>query len=62
MKEREKGEGKKNPFPLSHSISYREATNNDIPSIANVIALAFEEHRGKLEPLSSSLLCSSLPC
>jgi ribosomal protein S18 acetylase RimI-like enzyme len=33
----------------------RDATNDDIPEIANVIALAFEEHRGILEPPSSSL-------
>lgn len=33
----------------------RDATDDDITNIANVIALAFEEHRGKLEPPSSSL-------
>ena len=33
----------------------RSATNNDIPVLASVIASAFEEHRGKLDPPSSSL-------
>jgi ribosomal protein S18 acetylase RimI-like enzyme len=33
----------------------RDATEDDIPALANVIACAFEEHRGKLEPPSSSL-------
>ncbi len=33
----------------------RAATDNDIPDIANVIALAFEEHCGRLTPPSSSL-------
>ncbi len=36
-------------------IQLRNATDKDIPAIANVIALAFEEHRGKLELPSSSL-------
>jgi ribosomal protein S18 acetylase RimI-like enzyme len=37
------------------NVQLRDATNNDIPNIANVIALAFEEHRGRLNPPSSSL-------
>jgi ribosomal protein S18 acetylase RimI-like enzyme len=37
------------------NIQLRNATDDDIPEIANVIALAFEEHRGKLNPPSSSL-------
>ncbi len=36
-------------------IQLRDAINDDIPEIAKVIALAFEEHRGKLQPPSSSL-------
>lgn len=37
------------------NLYLRDATNDDIPTIANIIALAFEEHRGKLQPPSSSL-------
>jgi ribosomal protein S18 acetylase RimI-like enzyme len=33
----------------------RDATKDDTPALANVIALALEEHRGKLSPPSSSL-------
>jgi ribosomal protein S18 acetylase RimI-like enzyme len=33
----------------------RPATHTDIPEIAKVIAAAFEEHRDKLDPPSSSL-------
>jgi ribosomal protein S18 acetylase RimI-like enzyme len=33
----------------------RSATPTDFPAIATVIALAFEEYRGKLDPPSSSL-------
>jgi ribosomal protein S18 acetylase RimI-like enzyme len=43
------------PLPLCSPAVFRDATDDDIPAIANVIALAFEEHRGKLEPPSSSL-------
>jgi ribosomal protein S18 acetylase RimI-like enzyme len=37
------------------NLHLRAATEDDIPSLAHVIALAFEEHRGKLTPPSSSL-------
>ena len=33
----------------------RNAADDHVPAIANVMALAFEEHRGKLQPPSSSL-------
>lgn len=36
-------------------VHLRGATGDDIPALARVIALAFEEHRGKLTPPSSSL-------
>ncbi len=36
-------------------LSLRNATHDDIPELATVIASAFEEHRGKLDPPSSSL-------
>ncbi len=36
-------------------FSLRSATNDDIPPIATIISAAFEEHRGKLDPPSSSL-------
>jgi ribosomal protein S18 acetylase RimI-like enzyme len=37
------------------NIQLRDATNDDIKEIATVITLAFEEHRSKLIPPSSSL-------
>jgi ribosomal protein S18 acetylase RimI-like enzyme len=40
---------------LFMNLHLRAATEDDIPSLAHVIALAFEEHRGKLQPPSSSL-------
>jgi ribosomal protein S18 acetylase RimI-like enzyme len=36
-------------------VHLRDVTEDDIPALARVIALAFEEHRGKLTPPSSSL-------
>jgi ribosomal protein S18 acetylase RimI-like enzyme len=37
------------------NIRLRDANQDDIPTLAHVIAAAFEEHRGKLTPPSSSL-------
>jgi predicted N-acetyltransferase YhbS len=37
------------------NVELRGATEEDSPTLARVIALAFEEHRGKLTPPSSSL-------
>jgi ribosomal protein S18 acetylase RimI-like enzyme len=54
---RGKAEIPSSPFlPFSFCEIYlRDATNNDTTAIANIITLAFEEHRGRLEPPSSSL-------
>jgi ribosomal protein S18 acetylase RimI-like enzyme len=61
-KRKKRGGGEKPEPPLlppllfsSSKFHLRDATDDDVPEIANVIALAFEEHRGKLTPPSSSL-------